>query len=122
DPLSLVGAWTVESLVIGGKSRPLPPEGMGFEFAADGSMVVRVGTDKPQSATYKTDSSKPAADIDLTAGGGAKRPPSLGIFKFDGDILTICFDQEPGADRARSFESPPGSIVLLMTLKRAKKE
>jgi uncharacterized protein (TIGR03067 family) len=119
---TIVGHWASEKVTVGGKDQDVPPNSIKFEFADDGTVVVRMGTDKPQSPTYKVTPKAVPPEIDLTPAAGVKRPPSLGIYKLDGDTLTICFDQEPGAARPKSFESREGSAVLVLTLKRVKKE
>ena len=44
-------------------------------------------------------------------------------YKLDGDTLILCFARAKGdSDRPAKFDSPEGSNVMLMTLKRAKKD
>jgi uncharacterized protein (TIGR03067 family) len=119
---TIVGKWAVEKMTVGGKDPGTPSGAIGLEFIADGTLLSRLGTDNPKSSTYKVDPKKDPAEIDIIAAAGVKRPPSLGIYKLDGDTLTLCFDQEPGAARPKAFESPAGTIVMVWTLKRVKKE
>jgi len=44
----------------------------------------------------------------------------VGIFKVEGDTLTICGTRQKGADRPARFESPAGSQFAIYVLKRAK--
>ena len=120
---TIVGPWASEKVTVGGKDQQtVAPDNIQFEFADYGTVVVRMGRDQPQSPAYKVNPKADPPEIDLTPAAGVKRPPSLGIYKLAGDTLTICFDQEPGAARPKSFESPAGSAVLVLTLKRVKKE
>ena len=92
---------------------------------ADGTLKVKEGTnEKPDGATYKLDTKKTPFTIDVEAPG--EKGSMLGIFKIDGDTLTICIagDDAAGgknAERPTKFESPEGSRTILVTFKRAKK-
>lgn len=44
-----------------------------------------------------------------------------GIYKFDGDTLTLALFEEGGTNRPTKFESAKGSKVILMTFERQKK-
>jgi uncharacterized protein (TIGR03067 family) len=122
---SLVGEWVGEKATAGGKDRPVPAGGIKFTFTADGKFTVHEGKrEKPDEGTYKADTKKDPAEIDIfppaeKAGRGTVR----GIFKVEGDTLTLCFaGGKDDAQRPTKFESPADSNVMLMTLKRAKKE
>ena len=118
DPPSLVGLWVAESGLRGGQMRP-PPPGTSMEFTADGKVFMRErGGEKSMEATYKADPKKDPAELDIIpplAGKGEL----LGIFKIDGDTLTICFAEN---ERPAKFESPEGSRAMLVTLRRQKKD
>jgi uncharacterized protein (TIGR03067 family) len=95
-------------------------------FTDDGKLVIKEGgREKPEGATYKVDAKKTPAEIDLIPPPGKKDPVMQGIFKIEGDTLTICFmGAEAGgaaAPRPTKFESPEGSMSMLIVLKRAKK-
>src|SRR5262245_53994234 len=83
DPTGIVGRWTSEKVVVGGQDQAVPPGSMEFDFAADGSVAVRMGTDKPQTPRYTLDPKKDPPEIDLIPADGVKRPPSPGIYKID---------------------------------------
>ena len=121
---SIVGEWIGEKAVGGGKERPHPEGGFIFTFMADGKLKVKEGTDeKPDGATYKLDTKKPPFTIDIIEEPGEKAS-MIGIFKIDGDTLTICISGAKGAEdaeRPTKFESPEGSRTILATFKRAKK-
>jgi uncharacterized protein (TIGR03067 family) len=75
---------------------------------------------KRWTASVKIDPSKNPARIDTTAEDGPRKGgTSKGIYKFDGDTLTICFVLD-SKDRPTEFASRPGSGTLLIVHKRAK--
>ena len=123
DAPSIVGEWVGEKAVAGGKDLPVPEGGVGFTFTEDGKLQVREGKrEKPDGGTYKVDPKKDPAEIDLMPPADKKEPPVHGIYKLDGDTLTLAFSRgNPAAGRPTKFESPEGSDVVVITLKRAKK-
>jgi len=123
DPPSIVGEWVGEKAVAGGKERPVPEGGITFTFTADGKMVVKEGNrEKGDTGSYKADPKKDPAEIDIIPPADKKDPTVQGIYKLDGDTLTLCFGRgKAGAARPSKFESPEGSDTIVITLKRAKK-
>jgi uncharacterized protein (TIGR03067 family) len=117
DLPSLVGSWIGETGIKGGK--PSPPEDASMEFSKDGTLIFKEkGKEIPGS--YKMDATPFPAQLDLTLGAGGQNISFPGIYKIDGDTLTICFTFM--GDRPTKFESPDGSKTMLITLKRAKKD
>jgi uncharacterized protein (TIGR03067 family) len=89
-----------------------------LEFDADGTFRFEFGPERG-TGTYTSDSSKNPAELDyvdhrLLKGNHA-------IFKIDKDTLTFCF-AEGGVARPTAFESPAGSRIVLMTMKRVEKK
>jgi uncharacterized protein (TIGR03067 family) len=121
---SIVGEWVGVKATAGGKDRPVPAGGISFTFTADGKFIVKEGKkEKPDEGTYKLDAKKDPAEIDIMPPAEREKQGKIeGIYKLDGDELQLCFGRGPGAERPKKFESPEGSAVMLMTLKRAKKE
>jgi uncharacterized protein (TIGR03067 family) len=116
---SIVGEWAVESAVIGGK-RDDPPAGTTWAFTADGKSVFFIpGGADGASGTYTTDAKKDPAQVDVSA--GPKGMPMKGIYKRDGDTLTLCMSLDRD-DRPAAFESKEGEKVILITLTKAKKK
>jgi uncharacterized protein (TIGR03067 family) len=93
-------------------------------FTADGKFLLREGRrEKAEEGTYTADPKKDPAEIDLMSPPESGRPVVRGIFKIDGDTLTLCSADGPGAaNRPNKFESPQGSRTMLMTFNRAKKD
>jgi uncharacterized protein (TIGR03067 family) len=121
-PASVTGLWVVAKGIVGGGEVPLPTGAITFDFGADGKLIVRAnGTDSPDgSGTYTLDPKKSPAEIDMVP-ADPKLPSAKGIYKIDGDALTLCFEKGSEASRPTKFESSAGSEVALFTLKRAKK-
>lgn len=120
DPPSLVGEWVGESGMRGGMPDN-PPAGASITFTADGKVLLKEGPDrKPEMGTYNADPKKNPAEIDITPPPEEKDANLVGIYKIDGDTLTLCFSM--GGERPREFVSPAGSEIMLITCKRAKKE
>jgi len=119
DAPTLVGEWYPESAVRGGKLDN-PPPGTSITFTADGKCLLKEGKrEKVEEGTYKFDAKKDPAEIDISppnAGGQAVS----GIYKFEKDTLILCIVM--GGERPKKFEAPDGSEVMLITLKKVKKE
>jgi uncharacterized protein (TIGR03067 family) len=121
DP-SIVGTWAGEKAVSGGQEKPVPKGGIEFIFGADGTFTVREGTRGPKGgATYKIDTKKKPAEIDIIPPTGKDEPTVPGIFKIEGDTLTMCIARDgKDSQRPKAFESPEGAQTMLMIFKRVK--
>ena len=122
----IVGEWVLESSMLGGKAAKIA-SGLRYEFTADGQWIIRrEGAEvKALPRTFKVDVKTNPATIDVTYqkpdGGPADQPGMLGIYKIEGDTLTICY--APGsAERPTTFEPAGGARVAVLVLKRAKKK
>ena len=118
----LTGEWVVESSVYGGRPRPVGKEPQRYVFAADGTWTIYRGERKLYgNRAYRTDpdADPPAITLkyeaDLQDGSEA-----LGIFKVDGDVLTLCYSRSGIQSRPAAFASPAGSRLNLLILKRAR--
>jgi len=112
EPGKIEGEWIVEKYVQGGKENE-KRKGSHFTFK-DGHVSVQEEGGK--GIDYKVDPKANPATLDLTF--IASIP---GIYNIDGDTLTICFPKGEKGERPKKFESPEGSGLVLMILKREKK-
>lgn len=114
EPAKVDGEWIVEKYVSGGRENE-KRKGMHFTFA-DGK--VHVKEEGAAGIDYTADAKKNPATIDLAAG----KENIPGIYKVEGDTLTICFPKGGKGERPTKFESPEGTDIVVMTLKRETKK
>jgi len=121
---SIVGTWSLERGESGGMVIPLPPGGneLSLTFNDDGTLVAHKGGKGPdENGKFSHDPKKSPAEIDLTESRpGGKDMMIRGIYKIDGETLTICM--APLGERPTKIESPAGAQTIIMTLKRVKKD
>lgn len=119
EPPGLVGEWTIESAVIEGR-RDDPPPRTTWTFTADGKSMFDIpGGAASASGTFSTDPKKDPSWVDISA--GPKGTPMKGIYKRDGETLTLCLGLDRDT-RPTAFESKAGDKVILITLGKAKKK
>lgn len=122
---SMVGEWEVESVTTNGTQSPAGT-GLRYTFTDDGKwLIARNG--KESSPTINrgfTEDRKPnPPTVDLvTSRPGGPESRMIGIYKIEGDTLTICGTRTKGGDRPTKFEALEGSGNTLYVLKRPKKE
>lgn len=102
----LQGRWTVETAPAGWKIMP----GMDLMVTKD-EIQIRMGTVVTSKLHYTADSD--AGTIDASANGGKLRQ---GVYRLDGDKLTLCVGEEGGARPANPDASEGG--VMRWVLKR----
>jgi uncharacterized protein (TIGR03067 family) len=107
DAPSLVGEWVSDH-----------ENGRRYIFTTDGRFTYVLGKGSTAEYTYTADPTKTPAEIDLVPapGGGPVVP---GIYKIEGDTLTVCFTT-PGAPRPTRFEKSDTPHVGLSVYKRVK--
>ena len=114
------GRWVLVSATIDGKALD-EDEFKNRSVVFKGEKMTFLYKDKERgTASLKIDPSKSPAQIDTTNEDGPAKGLGLkGIYKFDGDTLTLCFVL-PSKDRPTEFASKPGSGTVLSVHKRAK--
>jgi uncharacterized protein (TIGR03067 family) len=113
-PPSLVGEWAVQKRMVGGKADDVPA-GSTIVFREDGTTDYLGLTRSP--ATYKANTARTPAEVDFLPPPISSAPGQFGILKVEGDTLTLCLVSS--GDRPTRFESPTGSNVKLLVLRRA---
>jgi arylsulfatase A len=112
------GAWRAVSSVREGKAGP-PEVIKSIVRTVEGDHVTWTRDGKPFAGTtveLDPDADPPALDV-LPDGGRARGQRVLGIYRLEGDTLTIAM-ADPGQPRPTSFESGPGSRVTVQTFRR----
>jgi uncharacterized protein (TIGR03067 family) len=98
-----------------------------FEKAPEAERTVKITTDKlissgkkkEDSVAYTIDPSKSPAHITTTETEGGKSVTSYGIYKLEGDTLTICMiESQKAEDRPKEFKTVKGGKAIMMTLKK----
>lgn len=121
DP-KLVGRWKVER-AFAGETETTEKDPVEYEFTADGKWVFRRGGKDSVSGPGKftTDPKAAPAQIDLVyeLADFKERLELKGIYKLDGDTLTVR-TAERGGDRPAAFDGPGKGYRVV--LKRIKKE
>jgi uncharacterized protein (TIGR03067 family) len=119
----LVGEWVAERATVAGAEQPGNVR-VRYVFRADGTWAMydddgRVSA--RDSQTYTVDAGKRPPAIDLSGSGpkGGRRGTVEGIYKVDGDTLTLCLAMGK-AGRPTAFESSKEAPTMLIVFKRAK--
>jgi uncharacterized protein (TIGR03067 family) len=126
-PAKLEGTYLLTGIEMGGEKLPdefvtKGPEGeRTIKITADKLIATKKG--KEDAVSYKVDATKTPAHIDVVEKKeGGKDQKMYGIYKIDGDTLTICaVESEKPEDRPKEFKTAKDSRAVLMTLKRKDK-
>jgi uncharacterized protein (TIGR03067 family) len=117
----LIGTWNVVAGEKEGKKEP--PERIKnttVEFTRDRVIVTTKDASKSYRASYKLGlKHKPYAIVMKAEAGKDKGEAAQGIFRLEGDLLTICYSL-PGAPAPEQFRTTPGDRRLLFVLQKAK--
>jgi uncharacterized protein (TIGR03067 family) len=118
---SLKGRWSAVSISAGGK--PAQDEVVkAFKFTIDDKTYTNLmGTEVVEEGGYKIDASKSPKTIDFDIKKGpdvGKR--QLGIYKIEGDKLTMVVAQAGSEDRPKSFKVDPESPIVEIVFEKAK--
>jgi uncharacterized protein (TIGR03067 family) len=118
DQKNIQGTWTAVSIEQGGEKQPEEKaKEAQITFGADGKARIQHG-EKGKELSYELDSTKNPKQITLKGEDGKAM---LGIYKLDGDMLTVCICGEDSNERPTEFATKDGSKTHLVKLKREKK-
>jgi uncharacterized protein (TIGR03067 family) len=116
----IIGTWTAVSMERNGQKAPEEEfKGLSVIFAADGKVTVKTPGKEDTTGKYKLDTTKKVKEITLVEADTEKT--LYGIYKIDGDNLTICADDTGADTRPTEFATKEGSTARLVVLKREKK-
>jgi uncharacterized protein (TIGR03067 family) len=114
----LKGTWTIVSMEAGGVK--VPAEAFkDSTISFDGEKMTHEQKGKKEPATYKLDTTKKPAELDMspTEGDGKGKTIKM-IIELDGDNLKLAMGKDPSAARPKGFDDKE---AMIMTLKREKK-
>jgi uncharacterized protein (TIGR03067 family) len=121
NPRDIVGEWVVESVTVRGQERP--SSNLNYIFTKDGKWIIhRDDKETPNvNRVYKCNprAFPPTLELIASSNGGAAGPRE-GIYKLDGDKLTMCVAASGNA-RPEKFESTADNGQTIYVLKRKKK-
>jgi uncharacterized protein (TIGR03067 family) len=120
DAEAIKGKWVAVSIKQGGF--PVPDEVVKtFKFKFDGKDYINSAMDQSEEGGYKIDSSKSPKTIDFDIKtGNDKGKKQLGVYKLDGDKLTIVASMAGDTERPKSTEPGADDPVLVVVLEREK--
>ena len=113
------GKWATASVTVDGQAEDKIKDRF---LAIKGDKATFLDKDKERgTGSMKLDPGKSPAHLDFTYEDGPAKGTTLkGIYKFEGDTLTVCYGGF-GKDRPTEFASKEGTRTMLLTLRREKK-
>jgi uncharacterized protein (TIGR03067 family) len=118
----LQGQWIVQQAQRDGKDAPAEErEKMLIKIEGKKLVIDEPETAREQIAEITLDPSKSPSAIDLKIPRLNKGEVLQGIYKLDGDVLSLCWTRSGGA-RPSEFATKPGSDQVLFILKRPAKK
>ena len=86
----------------------------------DGKYTITTAGETTESGTFTVDAAQKTKTVDVISGDGPLKDKKIqGIYKLDGDTLTLCYDLS-GDSRPTTFGSKAGTNLLLAVYSRIK--
>jgi uncharacterized protein (TIGR03067 family) len=120
DPKPLAGTWAIHAATLGGRDHLDDFKGMVLKVDGDKYDVGFATVKDEGTLTLGANKEHKTIDLKTKPGGLFKGRTMPGIYKVDGDTLTICVNTET-QDRPTAYESPERSPIMLLTFVREKK-
>ena len=119
DVDALQGGWSMVRLLVNGEEVPSDQAKTGELVVIDDEYRPMLGA-SAEASTIKINASKTPKEIDFTSTTGFQKGKTLkGIYKIEGNNLTICRAQSPDKSRPKEFSAPAESERLLVVWKRS---
>jgi uncharacterized protein (TIGR03067 family) len=120
DLEALRGGWSMELVFINGEELPADQAKTGELIIDDDDYNPKLGA-TVEPSTIKLDSTTNPKSIDFTYTTGFQKGKSVkGIYKLDGEKLTICRGLTAETARPTEFAAPTDSGLLLVVWKKSK--
>ena len=115
------GDWAAESMERDGMKLEPDDAQAYFRTVKGNSYTVHRYSKQVSAGTFRLDAMKSPRTIDFMPDFPAKGKPILGIYRLEGDKLTLCYPA-PGKERPREFSAKEGRGNTLAVWVREKKE
>jgi len=115
------GEWQMVNSVINAQPQdPNSHRATVYTFTANQLVTRTMKQPEPTTFGIVIDETHKPAHIDFVAGSGGSKTAYPGIFKIDGDVLTLCFTRAVVGQRPTEFASPADTqqMIALFQFKR----
>jgi uncharacterized protein (TIGR03067 family) len=120
DLEKMQGDWTAESMERDGMKLEADDAQAFFRTVKGNSYTVHRYSKKISAGTFRLDATKTPRTIDFMPDFPAKGKAILGIYRLDGDKLTLCYPA-PGQPRPKEFSAKEGTGNTVAVWVREKK-